>query len=255
MDYRNLIEKFFSGETSREEEVLLCRYLMGDDLPDDILKEREMLLAMLQPAEYDCGEEMDGISAMIDELACKEAAQAEQKPALRRVLLRYVGPALAVAAVLALLFMVVPYAEDGVQQAAAPVAVVTDIELPSATVSSDEVPAVGENDEIVLPKDEEPVQDVAVEMVAGRETEPETKLLAETAEIVVVELSEPPMYISSSSEQEETCYMSDTFSNPEDAAKHVEVLFAIFSDVAARGMGEQKTHLGQFAVLNKTNDE
>ena len=90
MDYRILIDKFFSGTTSREEEEMLRRYLNGENLPADIQKEKELLLAMLQTVEYDCTEEMEEVAAMIDSLAAAEAnagSQSQKRPA-RTVFLR-----------------------------------------------------------------------------------------------------------------------------------------------------------------------
>lgn len=107
-------EKFFSGTTSREEEDALCRYLMNDNLSAEAKEDKEMLLAMLQPAEYDCTEAMEEVTAMIDNLAAQESVAAGEKSTQRSVVFRYLAPAFAVAAVLALLFVVVPYPDDAV---------------------------------------------------------------------------------------------------------------------------------------------
>lgn len=114
MDYKVLKEKFFSGTTSREEEDALCRYLMNDNLSAEAKEDKEMLLAMLQPAEYDCTEAMEDVTAMIDNLAAQESVAAGEKSTQRSVVFRYLAPAFAVAAVLALLFVVVPYPDDAV---------------------------------------------------------------------------------------------------------------------------------------------
>ena len=117
MDYRILIDKFFSGTTSREEEEMLRRYLNGENLPADIQKEKELLLAMLQPVEYDCTEEMAEVAAMIDSLAAAEAnagAQSQKRPA-RTVFLRTLSATVAAAAVLALMLVAVRYNDNAVQ--------------------------------------------------------------------------------------------------------------------------------------------
>ena len=114
MDYKVLKEKFFLGTSTREEEEELRRYLMGDDLPAEALEDKDLLLAMLQPAEFDCSEAMEEVSAMIDGLAAQDVATSRKRQ-LRRVV-RYLYPAVAVAAVLALFFMVVPYSDNGVVQ-------------------------------------------------------------------------------------------------------------------------------------------
>ena len=115
MDYKVLIYKFYHGETSCEEEEMLRRYLMGDDLPADVQQDKELLLAMLQQAEYDCKEAMDGISAMIDELAVQDdGATRSLQPASQRAWFRYLYSALSVAAVLAMLYLLFPYSNKPV---------------------------------------------------------------------------------------------------------------------------------------------
>ena len=41
MDYKVLIDKYFLGMTSRKEEIELRRCLMQDNLPADMLQERD----------------------------------------------------------------------------------------------------------------------------------------------------------------------------------------------------------------------
>ena len=98
MDYKVLIDKYFLGMTSCEEETELRRCLMQDNLPADMLQERDCLLAMLNPVEYECSEAMDAVSAMIDNFAAKETATIQQRKASRRVVLRSLGSVVAVAA-------------------------------------------------------------------------------------------------------------------------------------------------------------
>ena len=115
MDYKVLIDKFYHGETNCEEEGLLRRYLMGDELPADVREEKELLLAMLQPMEYDCSEAMNGISAMIDELAAKDDSTGHSlQPDSRRVRFRYLYPEVAVAAALILLYQLFPYSNENI---------------------------------------------------------------------------------------------------------------------------------------------
>ena len=114
MDYRQLIEKFYLGCTSLEEEQELRRYLMGDDLPPEVAAEKELLLAMLQPAVYDCSEEMEDVSAMIDALAKEDKVAVKERFPLRNVLLRYITPATAAAAVLLLMLKLTPSNGNGV---------------------------------------------------------------------------------------------------------------------------------------------
>lgn len=115
MEYDKLKDKFFLGTSTREEEDELRRYLLSDSLSAEAQEEKELLLAMLQPGDYGCDEEMKEVAALIDWLAEEESAKALLGSAARRIVLRYVFPAIAVAAVLALLLTVVPYSGNSVK--------------------------------------------------------------------------------------------------------------------------------------------
>lgn len=288
MDYKVLKEKFFLGTSTREEEEELRRYLMGDDLPAEALEDKELLLAMLQPAEFDCSEAMKEVSAMIDGLAAQETATFQKRP-LRRVV-RYLYPAVAVAAVLALFFMVVPYSDNGVVQGNATdgtgeIVLVNVSEPPGHVIGDDSfvlsepdlIPVLPPEGEKKMPAVEEPlladdVTEKAVEPAFDKVHEPvvqrtgnleaEAELLAalsgkETAneEHLIVKRTGylPPV------EREESIgdNMStaatagdDTYSDPQDAIKHIDALFAIFSDAASGGVEEQRKHFKRFVALN-----
>ena len=108
MDYKVLIDRYFSGITSCEEEIELRRCLMQDNLPTDMLQERDCLLAMLNPVEYECSEAMGAVSAMIDNLAVVETVTIMQQPVQQRRFLRYLAPVMAVAVAMLLLFFFFP---------------------------------------------------------------------------------------------------------------------------------------------------
>ena len=115
MDYKVLIDKYFLGMTSCEEETELRRCLMQDNLPADMLQERDCLLAMLNPVEYECSEAMDAVSAMIDNFAAKETATMQQRKVSRRVVLHGLCSIVAVAAAALLFFLFFPYSNETVQ--------------------------------------------------------------------------------------------------------------------------------------------
>ena len=115
MDYKVLIDKYFLGMTSCEEETELRRCLMQDNLPADMLQERDCLLAMLNPVEYECSEAMDAVSAMIDNFAAVETVTMQQRKVSRRVVLRSLGSVVAVAAAAQLFFLFFPYSNETVQ--------------------------------------------------------------------------------------------------------------------------------------------
>lgn len=213
MDYKVLKEKFFSGTTTREEEDALRRYLKGDNLPQEAAEDKEMLIAMLQPVEYDCQEAMDGISAMIDALSAQESVDVREKSAPRRVVLCYLYTAVAVAAAVLLVFMLSPYSTSEVQQ-------------PGDTLLAD----AG--------------RDNVVTVVVGEQPQgADTRYVGEN-----VQRSGNADFLEQNGR-----YRNDTFSNPEDVADHVEVLLAIFSDAAVHGIKEQEEHLSQLIVLNNAN--
>ncbi len=115
MEYDKLKDKFFLGTSTREEEDELRRYLLSDSLSAEAQEEKELLLTMLQPGDYCCDEDMKEVAALIDRFAEEESAKALHGSTARRIVLRYVFPAIAVAAVLALLLTVVPYSGNSVK--------------------------------------------------------------------------------------------------------------------------------------------
>ena len=291
MDYKVLKEKFFLGTSTREEEEELRRYLMGDDLPAEALEDKELLQAMLQPAEFDCSEALEEVSAMIDGLAAKDVA-ISRKRQLRRVV-RYLYPAVAVAAVLALFFMVVPYSDNGVVQGnatdGAGEIVVVNVSEPPGHVIGDDSFVLSEPDLIpVLPPEvekkepdvEEPLlaDDVTEKAVkpaldevhepvvrrtgnleadpellaamsgkeAAKEVQPDKLLIGKRAGYL------PPERVESIGDNMSTAATSgdDTYTDPQDAIKHIDALFAIFSDAASGGVEEQRKHFKRFVALN-----
>ena len=150
MEYDKLKDKFFLGTSTREEEDELRRYLLSDSLSAGAQEEKELLLAMLQPGDYCCDEDMKEVAALIDRFAEEESAKALHRSTARRIVLRYVFPAIAVAAVLALLFTVVPYSgnsvKHGKESQIAVVAPVTEQKQNGSAVNNEE-PV-----ETVLPK-------------------------------------------------------------------------------------------------------
>ena len=115
MDYKVLTDKYFLGMTSCEEEAELRRCLMQDNLPADMLQERDCLLAMLNPVEYECSEAMDAVSAMIDNFAAVETVTMQQRKVSRRIVLHSLGSVVAVAAAALLFFLFFPYSNETVQ--------------------------------------------------------------------------------------------------------------------------------------------
>ena len=280
MDYKVLKEKFFSGTTSCEEEDELRRYLMGDELLPEAKEDKEMMLAMLQPVVCDCGAEMEEISAMIDNLAADDAVPVVHASPVRKVVIRYLVPAISVAAVLALLFMVVPYSGNNIRQGSDPVAVngksdavlaVAETDQPhSATnivtiILEEPEPVVGKievtpelpkkinvqvtdnslladvaDEDAGVPVDEKDAVVHSGKLKTVTSSEGETDLLPENGNVHVGDMRQIAY---------DNGYGNDTFSDPEDAVTYLESLFEVFSGATSCGIEEQSMHLKQFVVL------
>ena len=280
MDYKVLKEKFFSGTTSREEEDELRRYLMGDELLPEAKEDKEMMLAMLQPVVCDCGAEMEEISAMIDNLAADDAVPVVHARPVRKVVIRYLVPAISVAAVLALLFMVVPYSGNNIRQGSDPVAVngksdavlaVAETDQPNSATNivtiilEEPEPVVGKievtpelpkkinvqvtdnslladvaDEDAGVPVDEKDAVVHSGKLKTVTLSEGETDLLPENGNVYVGDLRQIAY---------DNGYGNDTFSDPEDAVTYLESLFEVFSGATSCGIEEQSMHLKQFVVL------
>lgn len=73
MDLRTMIERFFAAELSVEEEQALCRYLIDNEVPVELQKDKHAIIAL-------CGMEMDDklpqgaterLESMLDSLDCE----------------------------------------------------------------------------------------------------------------------------------------------------------------------------------------
>ena len=255
MDYKVLIDRYFSGMTSCEEEVELRRCLMHDDLTADMSLERECLLAMLQPTEYDCSEEMSAVSAMIDNLAVVETVTIMQQPVPQRGFLRYLAPVMAVAVAVLLFFLFFPYSNETVQddKELLATACVNENGAYESVIENNYVNSVAQNqvavDEIQPVAVEKEVHlysrldETAVHKITENRVESEA---AKCERFIGKILSEPPVVPSSvaaivNSEKNAALYLlnvyslleylrymhdDDVFSNVADMAKGVESMAA-----------------------------
>lgn len=80
-EIKKLIDAFYNGETSVEEEQLLLNYFNGGDIAEELLEEKEIFLHMYnaEPADVPVGLESK-LNNLIDELASKETVKVELKP-------------------------------------------------------------------------------------------------------------------------------------------------------------------------------
>lgn len=280
MDYKALKEKFFMGTTSLEEEDALYRYLRGDDLSAEAKADKEMMLAMLQPVEYDCSAAMEEVSALIDRFDAQETVTAGSKRPTNRVV-RYLYPAAAVAAALALLFVVVPYSRNNVQSDASDVVAVTDngedviaVTVTGQSAQGGDIITVELNEpecvqvpEPVKAKTAEKQIVVETDVMLAQDKENNATSLVDMPDAVVlrgvnaglndsvktnVTVGDDASFTLSESPLIAITDENDTFSNPQDAAAHLDVLLEIFSQAASGGVEEQKMHLKKFVVMNST---
>lgn len=280
MDYKALKEKFFMGTTSLEEEDALRRYLRGDDLSAEAKADKEMMLAMLQPVEYDCSAAMEEVSALIDRFDAQETVTAGSKRPTNRVV-RYLYPAAAVAAALALLFVVVPYSRNNVQSDASDVVAVTDngedviaVTVTGQSAQGGDIITVELNEqecvqvsEPVKAKTAEKQIVVETDVMLAQDKENNATSPVDVPDAVVlrgvnaglndsvktnVTVGDDASFTLSESPLIAITDENDTFSNPQDAAAHLDVLLEIFSQAASGGVEEQKMHLKKFVVMNST---
>lgn len=115
-DIKDLIERYFEGTTSIEEEFELRRRLCSEELPPDVEREKELLLTLLPiPCEVPQGME-DRLNNFIDNLAAKEKTgtatplprRTKRLPAARRAAIYALGTAAAIA----MIFSIVPREEQ-----------------------------------------------------------------------------------------------------------------------------------------------
>ena len=115
---KELINRFFDGATTIEEELELRRILCEEELPADIEKEKPLLLAML-PKECNTPEGLEArLNALIDKLADekKETLPANDtdtkgypKKASKIPLQALAGSLVATAAAIVLIFLIHPH--------------------------------------------------------------------------------------------------------------------------------------------------
>lgn len=255
MDYKVLIDRYFSGMTSCEEEVELRRCLMHDDLTADMSLERECLLAMLNPVEYECSEAMDAVSAMIDNLAAGETVTIMQQHVPQRRFLRYLAPVMAVAVAVLLLFFFFPYSIETVMDNEAIVAA-TDVDensvyectvienSPAKIIAQssvvDDVPVIAHvnDEESYIELDENPVYDLTEYSVEpkgandgrfGGNILAEPRVVPNSVAAIMESRKEVTLYLLNVySLLEYLRYMHDDdgFSNFSDMAKGVESMAA-----------------------------
>lgn len=112
---RTMIESFFEATLTADEERELCSYLRGNDVPAELHKDKEAILALCsdESVEASSAEAFARVEAMIDALETEQQPQAierhqipDNKKGKIRKIPRYVWQGVAAAAVFILCFFI-----------------------------------------------------------------------------------------------------------------------------------------------------
>ncbi len=90
-EIKKLVEAFYNGETTIEEEKLLLSYFQGEDVAEELLKEKDLFLNLYQSESIDVPLHLEAkLETLIDELAAK--VKVTLKPASKKkYILRWAG--------------------------------------------------------------------------------------------------------------------------------------------------------------------
>ncbi len=118
---RTMIERFFEAALTADEERELCSYLRGNDVPAELRKDKEAILALCsdESIEASSAEAFARVEAMIDALETEQQPQAierhqipDNKKGKIRKIPRYVWQGVAAAAVFTLCFFIFTNSEQ-----------------------------------------------------------------------------------------------------------------------------------------------
>lgn len=122
---KEIIERFFNAELSAEEERGLCRYLRENDVPAELCKDKDAIMALCSTDDIYLPEGADvRLEAMLDELEAgilydtgKERAQSAKKRRLLKIP-RYVIHSAVAAAVIVMAYILYTVNESSVIETA-----------------------------------------------------------------------------------------------------------------------------------------
>lgn len=118
-DLKKMMERFFDAELTAEEERELCRYLCDNDVPAELRKDKETVIALCgEPAEVQLPvDAVERLEAVLDELATPLEFETERKQAVvkdkRKIVKipRYLIHSMAVAAMVLIAYLLMPAVE------------------------------------------------------------------------------------------------------------------------------------------------
>lgn len=133
---RGMMERFFNAELTAEEELALCRYLRDHDVPSELRKDKEAIIALCTPPEEvelpeGAAERLetmlDGLEEMKEELQTDDAVISRERGKIVKIPRLFLRAACA-AAVVAALFLVIPYGGDKHTDKETTLAMVDDVD-------------------------------------------------------------------------------------------------------------------------------
>lgn len=101
-----LIEAYYKGETTPEEELTLFRYFAEDDVPDELQEEKILFQSLNQKVNIVFPDDLDKrINVLIDSLAESEVPQKKKRSYLRLIM---IGSSIAAACFVLFFYMDLP---------------------------------------------------------------------------------------------------------------------------------------------------
>lgn len=136
---KDWMERFFDAELTVDEERELYRYLCANEVSAELRKDREVILALYSTAEEDielpegAAERLeamlDGLEEMKGELQTDDSVTSEKPNKIFKIPIpRYLFRAACAAAVVAIVFLAIPYGDNNHTDEATVLAMVDDVD-------------------------------------------------------------------------------------------------------------------------------
>jgi hypothetical protein len=136
---KDWMERFFDAELTVDEERELYRYLCANEVSAELRKDREVILALYSTAEEDIElpegaverleAMLDGLEEMKEELETDDSVTSEKPNKIFKIPIpRYLFRAACAAAVVAIVFLAIPYGDNNHTDEATVLAMVDDVD-------------------------------------------------------------------------------------------------------------------------------
>lgn len=135
---RDMIERFFNAELTAEEELTLCRFLYANEIPAELRKDKEAIIALCGMYEEIALPEgaAERLESMLDELEADAkgvpvttaAGLSVQRSIFHALWSKYILRAACAAAVVVAVFLAIPYGDDKHTDEGTTLAMVDDVD-------------------------------------------------------------------------------------------------------------------------------